>query len=77
MLTVERPKTKVHVYRVLRPIFYYNEPLPVGALIELPRWLGENLVSAGRVEPRDKIDNFNVTADPVWGIKPGIVQVQR
>lgn len=60
-------KTLVHVYRVTRPIFYRREPLPVGSLVELPPWLGTNLMSAGRVEMRDKVEGFDaVEAVPAF-----------
>lgn len=53
-------KTVVHVYRVTRPIYYRGEHMPVGGLVELPRWLGINLMSAGRVEMRDEVEGFDV-----------------
>jgi hypothetical protein len=56
----KKRKTRVEVYRVTRPIFYFGERVEVGQMIELPRWMGVNLTSAGRVELRDEIEGFDV-----------------
>ena len=48
-----KQKEKICVYRVLRPIRHGGQIVGAGQLVELPRSIGANLTTCGRVEPRD------------------------
>lgn len=65
----------LYTYRVTRPIHHQGQVLGIGQLVELPRSIGANLTTVGRVLPLDSDNLDDAEVAPAFRIaKRGITQ---
>jgi hypothetical protein len=61
---------QIFSFKVIRPILHEGNPLAVGALVDLPRWAGIDLMQSGRVEPRDAAEFRSTIVSPAFTPPP-------
>jgi hypothetical protein len=72
---MRKAANSLYSYRVMRPIYHKGQILGIGQLIELPREIGANLMTVGRVEPLDAEQFDDAEVAPAFCIgRPGITQ---